>query len=312
MAIFLLFSLSYFYIKDLNFFVSDIGLRYLQITQLIEHQWQTFAIDYPLRFVDPTFEHVSYYRAYGILDDEIYFFISPFFPLLVSFLYLCLGSAGLPIIPVIGGVTTAWGTYKLAEVSKLRYPLLAFWGTILATPVLFYSLVLWDHTLTTALTTLAVYGVVKGIEQQRQSTIFWGGIALGLAVNQRPEAYIFTIALGITLLILSWPKWQPPLTLAIGGVVGALPLWIWQYFWVGHPLGMATAPNLFGYSVPEKYPFPDPLVGFTPLQQRLWFLVHLQQNSVLSLIIAISLLVGTVTIILALRSVVRSGFFFYL
>ncbi len=267
----LLYTLSWIAISSLTFFSSDVGLRFLQIQELVDHRWRTFAIDYPGRMADPEMKFVPYYYAYSVVEGEMYFNISPYFPLLTSFFYAAFGSFGLPIMPVFGSLLTAWATWRLVRLSDLPHASLAFFATLFATPMLFYAIVLWDHSLGTGLATLAVAGVAVGLIEGKRHAFVLAGIAAGLAIGQRPEIYLFAAALGISLLWVSTtfregalvdqnvgyslPRrsvWQPTLLFAVSGLFTTGLVWWTQVLWVGHPLGMALAPHLLGYGAPTN------------------------------------------------------------
>ena len=300
-----LYLLAWLIMSPLTFLGSDVGLRFLQIQELINNNWQSFAINYPARFVDPQLQHVPYYYGYLVVDNEIYFAISPFLPLFASFLYVALGTAGLPMVPVLGGVFTALAIYALAKLSDLRNPLLGFFITLFATPILFYCLELWDHTLGTAFALWGVYGIARGLKTKHQWPLFLGGASLGLALGQRPEFYIFALALAISTVIVSWFQWKRWLVVAGGGLSSLLPILVLQYLWFGHPLGMSVAPQLFGYGVPATYSAATTSATSQSIPAAIkagYLLLHLEPRSILSAMAMVLVLSGTVLIILNLRS----------
>lgn len=305
----LLYGLAYWFIHPLAFFTSDIGLRHLQMTQLIAHRWQSFAIDYPLAFVDPglmlALDHVPYYQAYGFVEGEIYFLITPFFPLLGSWLLTLLGPLSLPLLSVGGGLLCAAVIYDLARRSALPQASLAFWLTLFGTPLLFYSVTLWDHAFASGVALLALWLVARGVDPPQPRYLLGGGIVAAWATGQRPELHLFAIALGVALLWASWPRWQALLWYGAGGLMGLLPLWLFQWRWFGHPLGMATAPNLLGYSRPASYPVPTPPIlqdELLPLIYKGRLLVFVEAGDPLSLLAALLTLIGSVLLVLALRN----------
>jgi hypothetical protein len=242
--------LSWQMLSPLHFLITDTALRFTQVEQIVAHDWQTLAIDYPQRLFDPELEHLVFTGAAGMVDGQLYLMITPYLPIMAAFFYSILGSGGLGIVPAIGGIFTAVALYKLARFTRLPYPSLILWTTVFATPILIYSVKLWDHTLATALAAWAIYFTVRGLEEERpRSTGFLlaGGACLGLSLGQRPEMYIFVSAVAATFLLLVRPLFRPGLIIAIGGLAGALPIWISQWVWVGHPLGMAFAANILGY-----------------------------------------------------------------
>ena len=296
-----LFSLAWISFSSLAFFASDTGLRFLQIRELIAHRWQTFAIDYPARFLDPDLQYTPYYYAYSLIDNQVYLNISHFLPWLASFLYASLGPIGLSIVPVLGGLFTAVAVYRLGVLAQIKHPHLLLWATVFGTPIVFYSLELWDHTLAAACAAWAVYGAASGIMNGRWQSLAWGGAAAGIGLGQRPEMYPFALALGMALIIVIWPQRQKWLAFIAGGIIATLPLWFLQYRWVGHPFGMAFAPHFFGYGRPESYPVQSYSgVPIPPAAKVGHLLFHISPQTI-TLVAVFSLIIGVFTLVFSLR-----------
>lgn len=298
----LLLTLGWVLLSSLTFFSNDTGLRFLQVRSLIAQQWQTFAVPYPARFLDPDLVHTPYYYAYSLLDNDIYLNITPFLPLFTSFLYGIVGKWALPIIPVLGGVATAVATYRLGVLAQIRYPKLLLWMTVLATPLLFYSLELWDHSLATACAMWSIYGLAQGTITRRWQPILWGGIAAGIGLGQRPEMYVYALASAVGFVLVTWPRWRDWVVYGIGGLIGALPVWVSQYVWVGHPLGMVVAPPLFGYGRPSAYPVQSYSgVTITPAIKIGRLLLYIESRDPWTFLAALLVLSGAFLLIFALR-----------
>ena len=260
-----------------TFFSSDVGLRYLQIQELVAQKGSTFAIRYPGRTVDPALAHVPYYYAYSVIDDQIHFNISPFFPWLTAFLVQHFGDIGLSLLPALSSVAAALALYQLARLSGFSYAPLAFLVALFGTPLLFYGVVLWDHSLGSALAMWAVVGVATGMTNKGRYGYLLGGIAAGLAVGQRPELYLFGVALGLGLLIEREVRWPSFGLFTLGGLTGAVPVWWLQWQWVGHPLGMALAPHLLGYGTPDTFPVTSRSIPWFTKATR--FLIHAEPSA---------------------------------
>ncbi|MCP4362695.1 MAG: hypothetical protein GY796_32220 [Chloroflexi bacterium] len=296
-----LFAVAALFMSSLTFLLSDVGLRFLQIRELIAHNWQTFAISYPARPYDPELAHVPYYYAYSIIENEIYLNITPFLPLLASWFFALLGPVGLAIVPVGGTVLAATAVYQLASLTKLPHPQRLLWITVFCTPLLFYTFELWDHTLAVGCAAWSVAGLIWAVIRGRWQPAFLAGLMLGFGLGQRPEMYVFALSLGLAAVFILRPYWKMTLILVAGSLVGILPIWWWQYRWVGHPLGMALAANLWDYGRPESYPFmPDAFTFSRPITiGRL--LILIQSHDMLTFAAALLVLVGVVVLVLCLR-----------
>jgi hypothetical protein len=166
-------------------------------------------------------------------------------PWLASWGYAAGGVPGMVLVPVLGGVLTAVAVYRLVRLSRLPYAHLVLWLTIFATPMFFYSVEFWDHSLAAAAAVWSTYFLARGLLHRERKWLLLAGMIVGIGLGQRPEMYIFALALGIGALLVSGRQWPSLLLVVLGGLITAVPIWLWQYSQVGHPLGMAMATNLF-------------------------------------------------------------------
>jgi len=297
----LLLGIAWYFASSLTFLLSDTGLRFLQIRELIAHDWQSFAIEYPGRPFDPDLLHTPYNYAYSLLEGDLYLKITPFLPLIASWFYAAIGPVGLSLVPLLGTLITAVTVYQLACLTELPHPKWLLWLTVVATPLFFYTFELWDHTIAVACAAVAVYGLTRSAIQNNWLPAFLGGIALGIGLGQRQEMYMFAIAIGLATLFALWPRWHTIVALAGGAFVGVLPLWWLQYQWVGHPLGMALASNLLGYARPPYYSFNPEAITYSRAITLGRFLFYIQSRAALPFIAVLLVLLGIVTIIFCLR-----------
>jgi hypothetical protein len=294
----LLFALSWWGVSSLAFFNSDTGLRFWQIRELVANNWQTFAISYPQHGLDPELEFIPLYCAYSVLNDNVYLNITYFLPLFVSFFYAWLGIGGLAIVPTLSGLATVLAIYKLAQLVELRRLYLILWSAILATPLLFYSIQLWDHGLAMACASWGVYGIAVGIQQQRWQPVAIAGLLTALGLGQRPEMYMMALALGLVLMVITWPRVRLTLAFIIGGVVGVLPIWWLQYQWIGHPLGILMT-HVSGYGRPESFVFS--CGGQARSVQIGSFLLYIDARDIWSIVATILVISGLFLLLFWLR-----------
>lgn len=299
---------AWYITSNLTFFTVDTGLRFVQVQEIIRQEWTTLAVDYPGRLYDPALQHTPFYYAYLLVDEQIFLNISPFLPFLAAFFYSHIGASGLLLLPVWGGVFTALSLYKLGEVAGLRHRLLLLWATVFATPIVFYSLTFWDHTIGVALLLWGTYFWVRGLMEQEEflSARVWlaGGICFGLSLGQRPEAYLYVTAVGVALLLLSWQRWQAIMWAVFGGFTGALPIWISQMVWFGHPLGPVVASTLTGFGRLESYPirgyveFPDGIPASLKIGRLLFYV---ESGDPLTFVALLAMLCGLAIVFWQLR-----------
>ena len=295
----ILLGISWYFMSSLTFFSNDNGLRFLQIQELVKNHGSSFTVSYPARFLDPDMAYTPFYYAYSVIDNEIFLQISSFLPLVTAWVYPVLGTLALPLVPVVGGVLSATAVFYLGKITVVKRPYVLLWSAILATPLFFYSLELWDHSIAVACALWATVGFAKSLLTHRWQPALYGGFALGFGLGQRPEIYMYAIALGAAALLLSWKQWQLILALIIGSILSAIPVWFLQWRWTGHPLGMSFAPHLFKYGVLESYPASTP--GYPRNVTLTRFILYIQGKDELVFLAALLILIGIFLIIFTVR-----------
>ncbi len=285
----LLYIASWFSISTLTFWSNDTAMRFLQIVSLVEQNWQTFAIPYPSRIIDPEFRHAPYLSSYLVINDDLYFSLTPTFNLLSSGFFALFGLAGLPILPTLGGIFSAGAIYALADLLQLPRKWLTFWGVLIATPLGFYSLEIWDHTFGVACGLWGVYAVARGLPRQAWGWLFVGGLGLGFASGQRTELYLFAVAVGLYLL---WQYRGLAFVTAAGGIVGAVPVWGLQYAIYGHPLAPVMAQWLFRYGRLPDYLYEGRDIGYW--HEKVMLFTYIDPQNPFTLVATFLIIVGIV------------------
>jgi hypothetical protein len=302
----ILFFLSWQTLEPLHFLISDTGLRFMQVQELVSNNWQTLAMSYPQRIFDPELRYLPYTGAAVVIDNQIFLLLSPFFNIAAAYFYKILGPAGLAVVPTLGAVLTAVPLYRIARLSHLPYTSLLLWTTVIATPILLYSVKLWDHTIATALGTWAVYLIIRGLQERSRSGWFLlaGGICLGLGLGQRPEMYPFTLAVAGGFLLAAWPAFRAGFIVAAGGLLGALPVWLAQWLWVGHPLGLTVGAIFFGYGRVDSGPVSTTTITEQSLRliKIVNFLVDIQPQDWLAISAILLILARAVILVVTIRS----------
>jgi len=219
------------------FFSSDEGLKLIQLQSFVRRGLGDFTLDYPGRELDPALSYVPINNPPPLIrEGRIYAVYPVFFPLLTVPLYRLLDYAGLYVIPLASGVLTLVISYYIARLTGDNGPssilVLAF-----CTPLIFYSLLFWDHTLGTLLFTLALLLVVKNLEQPKQLLLVLGGMLTGLAIWVRSELYVMAVVMPVVYYFLGSRRFSHALSLGAGTLMGLVPLWLFQYLVYGDFIG---------------------------------------------------------------------------
>ena len=126
---------------------------------------------------------------------------SVFFMMTTGLLYRLFGDIGPFLLPLLAGWGTLFAGWLLWERARpSREPLLYLVLLGLGTPLLFYSLALWEHSAAMAFMTLAFAFIAPPIEEHdyRWGTV-WAGLLMAAAAAMRTEAVIPAL-----LLIIFW------------------------------------------------------------------------------------------------------------
>ena len=158
-----------------------------------------------------------------------------------------LGVRGAYVLPALGLLlvlaSTAWLALLL---DRRRRPVAVLLTAFLGTPLLFYGLEFWEHTLAAGMAVLATALFVRCADDPsaKPARFFGAGLLLGIAVLLRPEALWFGAAvLAASPLLRSRPSWMQILTAGAGLVIALVPLELYTLLHFGHPLPPHIAGN---------------------------------------------------------------------
>ncbi len=180
------------------FWSPDEGAKFVQMETVHWDGGLAYSLPYPGRATDPEYKlYPSWCRNEDLfphpVDGEIRFHWPLWFTLASGMMLSAFGLPGLYVIPVLSGWVTAVLAGRLAQ---LFDPRLAPFAIVLAgfgTPLFFYSLCFWEHTLVACLGVLAVL-VLASTRPDRPSP-WWRAVPLLLAaIALRAEMMAFALA----------------------------------------------------------------------------------------------------------------------
>ena len=236
------------------FFDSDPGVKFLQVRNLVAHRWQGLWVDDPGEALDPSHVFSPFNTSFFYRDGEtgrVYGVYSVPFVVITGLFYGLLGFYGLYLLPMLATLGTMVVTYRLSRrVAPRTAPLAPLLVGVLS-PLLFYSVDLWEHTPAVFLAVLGLWGVVEALIRGRTRWLLGAGLVLGLAAWFRAETYALIPACGLVIL---WAERRRPRRLAACGlaygaglVLVLLPIGAFQEWAFGSPLG----PHLQNAVVPQ-------------------------------------------------------------
>ncbi len=278
-------GLAFGVLPEPSFFSSDEGLKLIQVQNFVRKGWSDFTLDYPGRWLDPHLRYVPINNPPPLVRQGDIFAVYPvFFPLLAAPLFNLLDYAGLYVIPVASGLLTLLVTYRLARLMRVSgTSSLLILG--LCTPVLFYSLLFWDHTLGTLLATAALLLATRSLRQPKWWSLLGSGLVLGLSVWVRTELYALAVVLPAAYFLFGGRRARQALLLSLGIAAALVPLWLFQFATYGNPIG----PHVMHFaSLGEEVP-----ITTNRLAILYYTLLEANSNPLLTFLFAMSFVAAT-------------------
>lgn len=227
-----------------GFWINDNGCKFIQLQGLINTGYGDFSIPWPGKNLDPSYTCNPLPEPFGhVIDGKLYGTFSPIFPLLSSFPYRLFGNTGLYLLPLLGGLLTLPAVWFLAgrlspgpHARRVAQPL-AVLVTALGTPMWFYSVTFWEHTPAVCLITWSVLCCIHYIADGSIRRLAATAALCGGSVYFRDELYLFGLVIAAMVTVFSRQRGRYILVFAVVFVLALVPLWMFQWFALGHPLG---------------------------------------------------------------------------
>ena len=206
------------------FWSLDEGGKLLYIQNVLNSGSATAPLIYPGRALDPNLEYLPLF-FYARQGSDIYSWWPVGFPLLTLPFFRFMGWVGLYILPAIAGATacalSALIAVRLAPsfFAAARTRQIVLLGTAaligLATPMLFYSTMFWEHTLSVALLLLGLWLALRSGQDNCGWCALGAGAAVSMAGFLRTEQLF--AGLGILAVLILW-RWRWGLLMGIAFV----------------------------------------------------------------------------------------------
>lgn len=217
-----------------SFYSGDSGIKLIAARAAIATPTHPFDIPLPAIAGAPT-PHVEPFLS--VHGDHAHAVTSPLFPLLTAPLLAAFGLRGLYVLPALGYLLTVASCGKLASaLDRRRRAFTTSLVAAIATPFLFYALEFWEHLPAVACATLALVLLLR-------ARPFAAGLLFGLAIQFRPEAFWFGVAVcAASPALSSRLPWRSLFTAMAGALVSVAPyeLYVAAHFGTVIPAHLGT------------------------------------------------------------------------
>ena len=217
----------------------DSGARFAMIRSWVEHGSLIYTY-YPDASFDPTGQiHPLAYFLFHRKHDFCSMYL-PLFPFLCGLFYRAFGYFGLTVVPILCALGTALVTYLTAKRLRMRSRLLLPLVLGLATPLLLYGVVFWDHTAIMLIAAGAGYRMVRVSEQpsMRNAVLLGAVIGLGMFVHE------LFLALFVAVWLAALPQVKSARRVLFGLPVGFLAVMLLWAAFNAHTYGTLGGPHL--------------------------------------------------------------------
>ena len=205
-------------LPPLAVWITDNGNKYIVMRNFAETGEAAIRHPAPKFFPTGGFHFVRHRGKYRSFYPEYY-------PRFAAWWWRSFGERAPMWLSMLGTAITAG---MLALVLRRKHPLLPFL-LVVATPMFFFSFLLWEMTWSVC----AAFAAWLLLERKHPAA---AGLVLGASLLLREEAYCFAPAL---LAATIWRRdFRTADKFILGLALAVIPLWIWQYCEFGHVLGL--------------------------------------------------------------------------
>jgi hypothetical protein len=218
-----------------TYWINDCGNKALMAERLLATGYRELGFDYPAAAIDPQARAFPIAPPFAVARDGGFVSVyPPAYPALAAPFLAAFGPLGLRIPAALGvaacaGLLTLWLGTAVGSARAFG----AGAALALATPLFFYGITLWEHSLTVALG----LGSWMLASRDAPARLFAAGLLAGLACWLREELALLGIALAAACLVQT-RRPAALLWLAAGAVVPAGSLLLANELAYGTPLGV--------------------------------------------------------------------------
>ncbi len=262
-------SITFFLLPPAPVWITDSGNKYMIMRNLAGYGMPEFI--HPL----PELFHFCGFHFQQLATGSIHSFFPPFLSALSVPLWKIAGDISVVFFPMLCGAIVLFYTIKLSR--KTLFPAL---GLICCSPLLFYSVQMWEMIPAAAALTAAAWYFC------RKKTLL-AGMIFGYGIWMREEMYLLGAIFGTVLFFQK--RYREMFYFFCGATASVLPLWIINFHVYNNIFGIHGI-KYFVNNRPETTDWLNRCreITFNFYQQLIRFEVQTKLSAILSIIIAVT------------------------
>ncbi|HNC57460.1 MAG TPA: hypothetical protein PLP33_18605 [Leptospiraceae bacterium] len=220
----------------------DFGLMYIQVKDIVESGYSTFAVRYKGEKADPDHKYFPYTKPFiGKVGQKYYIDFPPYFPLLNTPFYQYFGMNGIYILSYLALLGTLYLIYKIGVLYELSFEMihLSIFLYSFGMTATMYNLVFHEYPIAIFLITSSFYFGALYYTRKNNYSLVWFGLLGGLSLFFRLEMIFVILSIGISL-VLTNPKdfFKIGFLSFLGFIFPFIALLSLNQYIHGHPLGL--------------------------------------------------------------------------
>ena len=232
-----------------GFWIADDSIKFLQVKSFLDKNYTDFSLSWPGTTVDPNYEYNPIPVPFSkVTNHKLYPIFPPIFAIISTIPFKYLGYPGLYILPFLASLLMLIGAAKIARTitTDIYISHCSILLAGLCTPIWFYSVVFWEHTISIALCVWAVYFYLRYIKNQLTRDLILGSLLAVFSIYFRDDMYVFCAVLVFSTLFFIRVNRLKFLLISLGTLgCGILPLWTFQWVTISTPFGFHLTTHLF-------------------------------------------------------------------
>lgn len=211
------------------FWSNDGGEKLVQVKALLASGFSSSTLSYDPLGLEPagSFEFAPFYPAHAReVSGRLQFVVPVYFPLLSALPYSLWGHGGLYLLPMLSTLLALFCLLLLArDFGDDLTASLTVAAAGLASPLFFYSLTFWEHTLAASLCSWGLLLLHRSRVTRTMAICFptlTAAFLMSLAAWMRGEVFFLLIACGLAMLTLRSQRRLLP-SFILGFVIAMLP-----------------------------------------------------------------------------------------